>query len=67
MKDFFKNVWQYPKFLAVVVIGLFTFALEPLAPFLKRPATAIALISAFVSAFICLSLVLRAMLGLESV
>jgi hypothetical protein len=63
MKDFFANILNYPKYLIVVVIGLFTFALQPLGPFLKRPITAIALISAFVSSFMGLYFTLTAMLG----
>jgi len=63
MKEFFKNVLNYAKYLIVIVIGLFTFALQPLARFLKHPVTAIALISAFISGFIGLYFTLSAMLG----
>jgi Protein of unknown function (DUF751) len=63
MKEFFKNVLNYAKYLIVIVVGIFTSALEPLAPFLKQPITAIALITAFVSGFIGLYFTLSAMLG----
>ncbi len=63
MKEFFKNVLNYPKYLIVIVVGLFTFALQPLAPFLKKPLTAIALFSAAISGFIGLSFILKAMLN----
>jgi hypothetical protein len=63
MKEFFKNVLNYPKYLIVIVVGLFTFALQPLVPFLKNPITAIALVSASVSGFMGLYFVLKAMLN----
>ncbi len=63
MQDFFKNILNYPKYLIVVVIGLFTFALQPLLPFLKSPITAIALVSAAISSFIGLHFILKAMLN----
>ncbi|AFY72640.1 Protein of unknown function (DUF751) [Synechococcus sp. PCC 7502] len=65
MKEFFKNVLNYPKYLIVIVVGIFTAALQPLAPFLKKPVTAIALFSAVISGFIGLYFVLKAMLGIE--
>lgn len=62
MQDFFKNILNYPKYLIVVVVGLFTFAIQPLLPFLKNPITAIALISASISSFMGLYFILKAML-----
>ncbi|MFN3362025.1 MAG: DUF751 family protein [Pseudanabaenaceae cyanobacterium] len=66
MKDFFLNVSRYPRYLISIMLGVIWFALQPLAPFLKKPVTAVALISATISATICLVLILRAMLGLDS-
>jgi Protein of unknown function (DUF751) len=63
MKEFFKNVLNYPKYLIVIVVGLFTFALQPLVPFLKNPITAIALVSAAISGFMGIYFVLKAMLN----
>lgn len=63
MQDFFKNVLNYPKYLIVIVVGLFTTVLQPLAPFLKNPITAIALFSAGISGFMGLYFVLKAMLN----
>ncbi|MCS6958663.1 MAG: DUF751 family protein [Pseudanabaenaceae cyanobacterium SKYGB_i_bin29] len=66
MKDFFVNVSRYPRYLISIMLGVIWFALQPLAPLLRKPVTAIALISATISATICLVLILRAMLGLDS-
>jgi len=63
MKEFFKNVLNYPKYLIVIVVGLFTFALQPLLPFLRNPITAIALVSAAISGFMGIYFVLKAMLN----
>ncbi|MCA1903844.1 MAG: DUF751 family protein [Cyanobacteria bacterium KgW148] len=66
MKDFFLNVSRYPRYLISITLGVVWFALQPLRPFLQRPVTAIALVSATISALVCLGLILRAMLGLDS-
>lgn len=66
MKDFFLNVSRYPRYLISIMLGVVWFALQPLVPLLKKPVTAVALISATISATICLVLILRAMLGLDS-
>jgi len=63
MQDFFKNILNYPKYLIVVVIGIFTFALQPLAKFFKNPLTAIALVTAAISGFMGLYFILKAMLN----
>jgi hypothetical protein len=65
MKDFFKNVLRYFTYFITIVLGIATASIEPLMPLLKRPVTAVALITAAISAFIGLTLVLRAMLGLN--
>ncbi len=66
MKDFFLNVSRYPRYLVSIMLGVIWFALQPLLPLLRQPVTAIALVSATISALICLWLTLRAMLGLDS-
>ena len=63
MSDFFKNVLLYPRFLAGIMLGVILFILKPLAPFMKNPITAIALIGFFVGGFVFITLTLRAMLG----
>jgi Protein of unknown function (DUF751) len=65
MQEFFENVSRYPRYLIALVVGVFWNAIEPLIPFLRRPTTAIALISALISSLIFLSLTLQAMLGLS--
>ncbi|MEE3715868.1 DUF751 family protein [Tumidithrix elongata RA019] len=67
MKNFFNNLLRYPKFLALITAGVLSIVIQPLVPLLKRPLTAIVLIVALVSGFIGVSLVLRAMLGLDAI
>lgn len=64
MEEFFSNVLRYPRYLISFSLGVFYNAIAPLLPLLKRPSTAIALISALVASFIALTFTLRAMLGL---
>lgn len=64
MQEFFDNVSRYPRYLISFSLGIFYNAITPLIPLLKRPTTAIALISAAVAFFLGLSFTLRAMLGL---
>ncbi|EDX85094.1 conserved hypothetical protein [Synechococcus sp. PCC 7335] len=64
MQEFFDNVSRYPRYLISFSLGIFYNAIAPLIPLLKRPTTAIALISAVIASFIGLSFILRAMLGL---
>lgn len=64
MQEFFDNVSRYPRYLISFSLGIFYNAIAPLIPLLKRPTTAIALISAAIAFFIGLSFTLRAMLGL---
>ncbi|MEL6468811.1 MAG: DUF751 family protein [Cyanobacteria bacterium J06614_10] len=64
MQEFFDNVSRYPRYLISFSLGIFFNAIEPLLPLLKKPPTAIALISAVIAGFIGLSFTLRAMLGL---
>jgi membrane protein insertase Oxa1/YidC/SpoIIIJ len=64
MEEFFGNVFRYPRYLISFSLGIFYNAIAPLLPLLKRPSTAIALISAVVAGFIGLTFTLKAMLGL---
>ncbi|MGD1941361.1 MAG: DUF751 family protein [Leptolyngbyaceae cyanobacterium] len=66
MQEFFKNVSRYPRFLISFSLGIFFNAIEPIVPLLKRPTTAIALVGLVISAFVFLSVTLRAMLGLSA-
>jgi len=65
MKNFIQNLLRYPKFLALIIGGVLSVVIAPIIPLLQKPVTAIAMISAIVSGFIGVSLVLRAMLGLD--
>ncbi|HEY9735573.1 MAG TPA: DUF751 family protein [Trichocoleus sp.] len=68
MKEFFENaVLRYPRYLISITLGILFNAVQPLVPLLKRPTTAIALISAVIAGFLFLSFTLRAMLGLSAV
>ena len=64
MQEFLDNVSRYPRYLISFSLGIFYNAIAPLVSLLKRPTTAIALISAAIAFFIGLSFTLRAMLGL---
>ncbi len=64
MKEFLSNVLRYPKFLLLISAGVLSVLFKPVLPLLQRPITAIALITAIISAAIGLVLVLRAMLGM---
>jgi hypothetical protein len=63
MQNFWNTVSKYPIFLTGIILGIFLNALKPLAPLLKNPVTAIALIGTFIAAFAFLGFTLRAMLG----
>lgn len=65
MKNFILNLLRYPKFLVLIIGGVLSLVIAPIIPLLKKPVTAIAMITAIVSGFIGVSLVLRAMLGLD--
>ncbi|MGB7085829.1 MAG: DUF751 family protein [Phormidesmis sp.] len=64
LQEFFDNVSRYPRYLISFSLGVFYNAIEPLLPLLKRPSTAIALISAVIAGFIGLTFTLKAMLGI---
>lgn len=65
MKNFIQNLLRYPKFLALIIGGVLSVVIAPIIPLLQKPVTAIAMITAIVSGFIGVSLVLRAMLGID--
>ena len=65
MKNFVLNLLRYPKFLLLIIGGVLSVVIAPIIPLLQKPVTAIAMITAIVSGFIGVSLVLRAMLGLD--
>ncbi|PSN19758.1 DUF751 domain-containing protein [filamentous cyanobacterium CCP5] len=67
MKEFFDNVFRYPRYLISFTLGILFNALEPLQPLLRRPSTAVALVGAVVAGFLFLTFTLRAMLGLGTV
>lgn len=67
MQNFWNTVSKYPIFIAGVILGVLLNALKPLTPLMQRPLTAIALLGAVVAGFTCLSLTLRAMLGLNPI
>jgi len=67
MQSFWNTVSKYPLFIIGTIAGVLLNAAKPLAPLLKRPVTAIALISALVAGFTFLTFTLRAMLGLDAV
>ena len=64
MQEFFGNVSRYPRYLISFSLGVFYNAIAPLVPLLKKPSTAIALISAVIASFIGLTFTLQAMLGI---
>ncbi len=66
MKDLIQNILRYPKFLALITAGVLSVVIAPFIPLFKRPTTAIALLIAVGSGFVGVTLVLRAMLGLDT-
>jgi uncharacterized membrane protein YvlD (DUF360 family) len=65
MGDLLENISRFPKFFAVIILGVFANLFKPVVPLLQRPVTAIALIGLVIAGFTALSLTLRAMLGLN--
>jgi Protein of unknown function (DUF751) len=64
MKEFFDNISRYPRYFISFTLGILLTALNPIAPLLQRPITAIPTVGFLIAGFIFLSLTLRAMLGL---
>ncbi len=67
MNDFANNLLRYPKFLALISLGVLSALLRPLYPFFRRPVTAIAAVVVLVGTLLALVFTLRAMLGLDPV
>ena len=67
MQNFWNTVSKYPVFVAGVILGVLLNAVKPLAPLMKRPISAIAIIGMALAGIAFVSLTLRAMLGLHSV
>lgn len=65
MQDFFNNVSRYPRYLIALILGIFLNALQPFAPLMKRPVTALAVIGLALGGLSLLTFILRAMLGLS--
>ena len=64
MQEFFSNVSRYPRYFITFTLGVLYSAIKPILPLFENRVTAIALVGAVVAGFICLSFILRAMLGL---
>jgi hypothetical protein len=67
MKEFWENVFRYPRYFITIILGVFFALFEWLKPLTKRPTTAIALIGILVGGFCFIAFTLRAMLGLSPV
>jgi NADH:ubiquinone oxidoreductase subunit 2 (subunit N) len=67
MQNFWNTVSKYPIFVFGTLLGVFLNALKPLAPLMKNPVTAIALIGLALGSLAFVTLTLRAMLGLSAV
>jgi Protein of unknown function (DUF751) len=67
MKDFLDNVSRFPKFLAIISLGILSAFIAPLLPLLKRPSTAIASIVLLVGSLCTVAFILRAMLGIDPI
>jgi uncharacterized protein YqhQ len=67
MKEFWENVFRYPRYFIAIILGIFFFLFEQIKPLLKRPVTAIALIGILTGGFFFILFTLRAMLGLTPV
>ena len=61
MGEFFANVMRYPKYLITIILGVFAASLEPLVRRSSNPITAISIIGAFISGFLTLAFIVRAM------
>ncbi len=64
---FWENISRYPRYFITILLGVFFFSFGWLAPLLKRPATAIALIIFFIAGLTFIAFTLRAMLGLAPI
>jgi Protein of unknown function (DUF751) len=64
MQDLLNTISKYPRFLIGVILGVFFNLAAPIVPMLKNPVTAIALVGSLVGAFLCVTFILKGMLGL---
>ena len=67
MQNFWNTVSKYPAFVAGVILGVLLNAVKPLAPLMKSPISAIAIIGMTLAGIAFVGLTLSAMLGLHSV
>jgi hypothetical protein len=65
--NFWDNVGRYPRYFITVVLGIFISSFGWVAPLLKRPVTAAALIGFLVGVLFFVSFTLKAMLGLTQI
>lgn len=63
MQDFWSNVSRYPRYFVTVLLGVVLNAIAPLVPLMRKPITAIALVTLLVACLVFVSFTLRAMLG----
>lgn len=64
MQEFFVNVSRYPRYLISLILGIFLAFFGWLAPLLKNPVSAVALIGAVIGSLAFTYFTLRGMLGL---
>jgi hypothetical protein len=67
MNELLENISRFPKFFAVIILGVFANLLKPLSVWMQRPTTAIAAIGLLLAGFAFITLTLQAMLGLGQV
>lgn len=64
---FWDNVFRYFRYFITIILGVFLNAIASLLPLLKRPTTAIAVVSVLIGFIVFITLTLRAMLGLSPI
>jgi hypothetical protein len=67
MKEFWDNVFLYPRYFISFTLGIFFFLFEQVQPLLKNPVSAIALTGILIGGFFFITFTLRAMLGFSPV
>jgi hypothetical protein len=65
MKNFFDNVFRYPRYFITFGLGIFLSLFEWVRPILQDRSTLVALIVLLSSAAVFVTLTLRGMLGLQ--
>lgn len=65
MGDLWSTVSKYPRFLVGVMLGVILNGFSPLLPLLKRPVTAIAVVTMLIAVMSFFVFTLKAMLGVE--